>query len=150
MSRPIDVVLGRLEGVRRCGRGWRADSPCGSRSRGALSIAESDAGGVLLCDFSGYSVAEVCDAIGLKVSDLYPERAKEQTPADRRANRDALALTTVRAAAEVLAAEALVLLAAAGWLRSGEPLPTVELDRLQVAERRIDAARLALSAEVLR
>jgi hypothetical protein len=148
MSRPIDVVLGRLEGVRRCGRGWRADSPCGSRSRGALSIAESDAGGVLLCDFSGYSVAEVCDAIGLKVSDLYPERAKEQTPADRKANRDAMALTGARAAAEVLAAEGTIVLSAVGWLLKGEPLPEVEVERLRMAGRRIDAVRDALACEV--
>jgi hypothetical protein len=150
MSRPIDMVLARLENVRRSGRGFRADSPCGNKSRGALSIAESDAGGVLLCDFSGYSVAEVCDAIGLKVSDLYPERAKEQTPADRKANRDALALTGARAAAEVLAAEGTIVLSAVGWLLKGEPLPEVEVERLRMAGRRIDAVRAALACEVSR
>jgi hypothetical protein len=115
-----------------------------------LSIAEADSGAVLVNDFSGHSVAEVLDALGLRPSDLYPGRERPQSAADRRENRRALALASVQSAAEVLAAEALVLLAAAGWLRSGEPLPEVELDRLQVAERRIDAARLALSAEVSR
>jgi hypothetical protein len=148
MSRPIDVVLGRLEGVRKAGKGWRADSPCGNRSRGALSIAESDAGGVLLCDFSGYSAAEVCDAIGLKVSDLYPERAKEQSPADRRENRRALALASVQSAAEVIGRESRVVLAAVGSLLKGEALPLAEVERLRLAGERIDAVRDALSCEV--
>jgi hypothetical protein len=146
--RPVDLVLSKLEGVRRCGRGFRADSPCGNKSRGALSIAESDAGGVLLHDFSGFSVSEVCDAIGLKVSDLFPPSERAQTPADRRENRDRLALTGVRAAAEVLAAEALVLLAAVGAVLRGELLPEVEVERLREAGRRIDAVRDALACEV--
>jgi hypothetical protein len=145
--RPVDLVLSKLEGVRRSGRGWRADSPV-SGSKGAVSVAEADNGSVLICDFSAAGVHEVLAAIGLQPSDLYPPSERAQSAADRRANRDRLALTTVRAAAEVLAAEALVLLAAAGWLRSGEPLPESEVERLRLAERRIDAARLALSAEV--
>jgi hypothetical protein len=148
MTAPIDQVLARLENVRRSGRGFRADSPCGNRSRGALSIAESDAGGVLLHDFSGFSVSEVCDAIGLRTSDLFPPRAREQTPADRRENRDRLALTGVRAAAEVLAAEGTIVLSAVGWLLTGEPLRESEIERLRLAERRIDAVRAALSCEV--
>jgi hypothetical protein len=147
MSRPIDVVLERLPNVRRCGRGWRADSPV-TGSKGAVSICEADSGAVLVNDFSAAGVHEVLAAIGLQPSDLYPPRERPQSAADRRANRDRLALTTVRAAAEVLAAEALVLLAAAGWLRSGEPLPESEVERLRLAERRIDAARDALACEV--
>jgi hypothetical protein len=150
MTRPIDMVLARLENVRRSGRGFRADSPCGSKSRGALSIAESDAGGVLLHDCSGFSVAEVCDAIGLKVSDLFPERAKEQTPADRKANRDAMALVGLRSAAEVIGFESKVVLAAVGAVMKGEALPLTEVERLREAGRRIDAVRAALSCEVAR
>jgi hypothetical protein len=148
--RPVDRILERLENVRRFNRGWRADSPCGNKSRGALSVAESDAGGVLLCDFSGYSAAEVCDAIGLKVSDLYPERAKEQTPADRKANRDAMALVGLRSAAAVIGFESKVVLAAVGAVMKGEALPLTEVERLREAGRRIDAVRDALSCEVAR
>jgi hypothetical protein len=145
---PVDLVLSKLEGVRRFNRGWRADSPCGNRSRGALSVAEADSGGVLLRDHSGYTVAEVCDAIGLKVSDLFPTSERAQTPAARRENRRALALASVQSAAEVLAAEGMIVLSAVGWLLKGEVLPDSEAERLREAGRRIDAVRAALSCEV--
>jgi hypothetical protein len=115
-----------------------------------LSIAEADSGAVLVNDFSGHSVAEVLDALGLRPSDLYPGRERPQSAADRRENRRALALASVQSAAEVLAAEGTIVLSAVGWLLKGEPLPEVEVERLREAGRRIDAARLALSAEVSR
>jgi hypothetical protein len=147
MSRPIDLVLSRLQGVRKSGRGWRADSPV-TGSKGAVSICEADSGAVLLNDFSAASVTEVLSAIGLRPSDLYPPRAKEQSPADRRENRRALALASVQSAAEVLAAEGTIVLSAVGWLLTGEPLPESEVERLREAGRRIDAVRAALSCEV--
>jgi hypothetical protein len=115
-----------------------------------LSIAEADSGAVLVNDFSGHSVAEVLDALGLRPSDLYPERAKEQSPSDRRENRRALALASVQSAAEVLAAEGMIVLSAVGWLLKGEVLPEVEIKRLREAGRRIGAVRAALSCEVAR
>jgi hypothetical protein len=148
--RPVDRILERLENVRRFNRGWRADSPCGNKSRGALSIAEADSGGVLLRDHSGYTVAEVCDAIGLKVSDLFPERERPQSASDRRENRRALALASVQSAAEVLAAEGTIVLSAVGAVMKGEALPLTEVERLREAGRRIDAVRDALACEVAR
>jgi hypothetical protein len=147
MTAPIDVVLARLEGVRKAGKGWRADSPV-TGSKGAVSICEADSGAALIHDFSAASVTEVLSAIGLKPGDLYPERAKEQTPADRRANRDRLALTGVRAAADALLHEALVLGALAGAIRSGSPIEESDAARIGDAIEAIDRVRLALSAEV--
>jgi hypothetical protein len=148
MTRPIDRVLERLEGVRRSGRGWRADSPCGNKSRGSLSITESDAGGVLLCDFSGYTVAEVVEALGLRMTDLFPPSEKAQSAADRKANRDALALTGARAAADALLREALVLGALAGAIRSGSPIGESDAARAAEAVEAIDSVRLALARGV--
>jgi hypothetical protein len=145
---PVELVLSRLENVRRSGPGWRADSPCGKRSRGALSIAESDSGGVLIHDFSGYSVREVVEAIGLSLSDLFPTRAKPQTAAELRENREKLALAGARAAATILALEALVLRDAARSIRNGEPFSDEDLARIDEAAEKIDAARIALSRHV--
>jgi hypothetical protein len=147
MSRPIDVVLERLPNVRKAGKGWRADSPV-TGSKGAVSICEADSGAILLNDFSAASVTEVLSAIGLRPSDLFPPSEKSQTPADRRENRDRLALTGVRSAAEVLATEGTIVLSAVGWLLKGEVLPDSEAERLREAGRRIDAVRAALSCEV--
>jgi hypothetical protein len=148
--RPVDRILERLENVRRFNRGWRADSPCGNKSRGALSVAEADSGGVLLRDHSGYTVAEVVEALGLRMTDLFPPRAREQTPADRKANRDAMALVGLRSAAEVIGFESKVVLAAVGAVMKGEALPLTEVERLREAGRRIDAVRDALACEVAR
>jgi hypothetical protein len=145
--RPVDVVLSKLEGVRKAGKGWRADSPV-TGSKGAVSICEADSGAVLVNDFSAAGVHEVLAAIGLKPGDLYPPREHPQSAADRRANRDRLALTGVRAAAEVIGRESKVVLAAVGWLLKGEALPDSEIERLRLAGERIDAVRDALSCEV--
>jgi hypothetical protein len=147
MSRPIDVVLERLQNVRKAGRGWRADSPV-TGSKGAVSIAEADNGSVLVNDFSAAGVHEVLAAIGLRPSDLFPTSERAQTPADRKANRDALALVGLRSAAEVIGRESKVVLAAVGWLLKGEALPDSEIERLRLAGERIDAVRDALACEV--
>jgi hypothetical protein len=145
--RPVDLVLSKLEGVRRSGRGWRADSPV-SGSKGAVSVAEADNGSVLICDFSAAGVHEVLAAIGLKPGDLYPPSERAQTPAARRENRDRLALTAARAAADALLHEALVLGALAGAIRSGSPIEESDAARIGDAIEAIDRVRLALSAEV--
>jgi hypothetical protein len=145
---PVELVLSRLENVRRSGPGWRADSPCGKRSRGAVSIAESDSGGVLIHDFSGYSVREVVEAIGLSLSDLFPTRAKPQTAAELRENREKLALVGARAAAEVLMVEAGVVAALVADVLDGVPLGDADRARAVEAAERCTSLRLVLAPEV--
>jgi hypothetical protein len=147
MTAPIDVVLARLEGVRKAGKGWRADSPV-TGSKGAVSICEADNGSILIHDFSAAGVHEVLAAIGLKPGDLFPERERPQSAADRKANRDALAMVGLRSAAEVIGRESKVVLAAVGSLLKGEALPLAEVERLRLAGERIDAVRDALACEV--
>jgi hypothetical protein len=134
-----------LNGWRRSGNGWRADCPLGHRSRGTLAISESDTGLVLLHDFGGHTPAEVLDAIGLTLADLYPERVQPRTPEDRRALRQSLREAGWRAALRTIEHEAYVLTIAGHHLASGLPLSADDLARLASAADRIADARSTLA-----
>jgi exonuclease VII small subunit len=149
MSAPVDRILAVLEGVRRSGPGWRANCPIGHKSRGTLAIAEADTGGVLLHCHAGCAAADIVAAVGLELSDLYPPRERiEQSAADRRENRERLALAGLRAAAELLAVEGHVLDDALRMQARGETLSAEDAERLRTARKRIAGACAALAREV--
>lgn len=80
-SETVASVLSKLNGVRRAGSGWQARCPCrNDDDNPSLSIGEGRDGRALLnCHRGGgCSVAEICDAMGIKVAELYPNAS---TPA---------------------------------------------------------------------
>jgi len=145
---PIEHLLSLLSNIRRSGPGWRADCPNRHSSRGTLSVAEADTGGVLLHCFVGCSAAEIVAPIGLGMSALFPDREHPQSEAERRANRERLALAGIRSAAAVLDREAGIVADLAETIRAGRSIDDVEMARLSDAVARVDAARLALAREV--
>lgn len=76
---PVDAILANLDRVKATGHGtWLASCPTsahkhGDRSRG-LSVREGDDGRALLHCYAGCPVADVVEAMGLELSDLFPER----------------------------------------------------------------------------
>ncbi len=66
----IDAILSRLEGVRRSGSGWLAKCPAHSDRGPSLSIRENG-GKLLLHCFAGCSIESICEALGIKVADLF-------------------------------------------------------------------------------
>ncbi len=90
-------------------------------------------GRLLIHDFGGESVDTILAAIGLTLSDLFPERIDDYQPKERRPFP----------AADVLRAvgfEALVVLMAATSIRKGEPLSRQDNDRLLVSVQRLQSA----------
>ncbi len=72
------ALLAKLDGVRSTGRGrWMARCPAHDDGRPSLSVREIDDGRVLVHDFAGCAVADVLNAVGLEVSDLFPDRASD-------------------------------------------------------------------------
>ena len=70
-------ILDRLEGVRPTGSGrWLAKCPAHEDRRASLSIRELDDGRLLLHDFAGCETGDVLGALGLTLSDLFPDGAK--------------------------------------------------------------------------
>ena len=76
--KPIDRVLGRLDGVRRSGHGYKARCPHPGHGNGhgdrnpSLEIKEGSDGRVLIHCFADCDTKGVVEAVGLKMSDLFP------------------------------------------------------------------------------
>jgi|GEM_PF-736357 len=144
-SRPIDVLLSRLDGVRRSGRGWIARCPAHDDRSASLSIAEGDGDRVLAHCFAGCEIADALAAVGLSIADLFPERPRDQSPLGRAQRREAMQAANVAAAVAVLAREVDVVSAAAGTLAHGDALDDADRGRLALAASRIHDIKAVLN-----
>jgi hypothetical protein len=77
----LDKLIRHLESCglspRKTGSGWQARCAGHDDHNASLSIAEGKDGRILLKCFAGCSVESIVGALGLKMSDLFPARAKE-------------------------------------------------------------------------
>ncbi|MCL2829595.1 MAG: DNA primase [Betaproteobacteria bacterium] len=131
----IDTLLSRLDGVKQTGSGtWRAKCPShGSKGR-TLSIREVNDGRVLLHCFAECSPHEVLSAIGLTMTDLFPERLSDHHyPPERRPFPAADVLRGV-------AFEGLIVATAGAALLAGTPFSSSDRGRLIIAVARIQNA----------
>ena len=128
------TLLSRLQGVRQTGTGrWIARCPAHDDKHPSLSVRELDDGRLLLHDFAGCAVAEIVAAIGLELSDLFPERPTHRGKPER---RPFLAMDILRAVEH----EALIAATAASFLADGGTLTDEDRARLLLAAERITAA----------
>ncbi|SHM18716.1 hypothetical protein [Rhodanobacter sp. OK091] len=141
---PSVLLLPRLEGVIKTGRGWRSRCPAHDGKSASLAITEGDNGTLLLHCFAGCQVHDVLAAVGLQVGDLFPERIRDTTPEGRRAAQQAFKQTAWGAALGVVSREAKVISIAAHDLAAGLVLNDTDADRLALAIDRIDTAREVL------
>jgi hypothetical protein len=70
-SSPIEVVLGRLDGVRARGDRRVARCPAHEDRRPSLSVGVGRDSRVLLHCFAGCTVVEIVAAMGLRIEDLF-------------------------------------------------------------------------------
>ena len=143
---PAEMILERLDGVQRSGRGWRACCPvCSKTSRSRkLAVSDSDDGRVLLHCFAGCDAAAIVQAAGLTLGDLFPERLVADTPEDRRRRQRAARESQWGAAIDAMAVESKVVHFAARDVCQGIGLSEEDSDRLALAIRRIDEAQQIL------
>ncbi|GAB1394908.1 hypothetical protein MASR1M60_30720 [Rhodocyclaceae bacterium] len=131
-----EKLLERLEKVTKSKSGadkWTARCPAHDDKGPSLSICETADGRVLLHCFAGCSAAEVVGAVGLEMQDLFPPREISHAGPERRPFPAADALRAV-------GFEAMVVVAAATAMVSGEPLAAVDRERLLLASSRIQDA----------
>ena len=80
----VEVVLARLEGVRSTvPHRWIARCPAHQDKSPSLAIADGEDGRVLLHCFGGCDTEAVLSAIGLTMSDLFPQRLEGRAPSRR-------------------------------------------------------------------
>jgi putative DNA primase/helicase len=72
MAEPMQLLVDRLEGVRRSGTGWVARCPAHEDRHASLSVAAGDDGRALLTCHAGCATETVVAAAGLEMVDLYP------------------------------------------------------------------------------
>lgn len=130
-----DTLLAQLEGVKRTGEGrWLARCPAHDDKRPSLSVRETADGVVLLrCWSAGCSAAEIVGAAGLDMTALFPEK----TIGDGKPQRRPFP------AADILRAvsfETMIVSLAALQLAKGKPLAADDLERLNLAASRLQAA----------
>ena len=71
----IHNLLGKLERVKQVSPNrWVASSPTRVDKTPSLSIRLTEDQRILLHDFGGSNVHEILDAVGMEVSDLFPQR----------------------------------------------------------------------------
>lgn len=131
---PAEKFLSRVEGVRPTGPGrWVFRVPTRKDKRASGSARELEDGRLLIYDFAGDSAVDILAAVGLEMTDLYPERLTTHGKPERRpfVSTDAL---------RCVAFEALVVSAAAAAMATGEPLSSVDRERLLVAAERLNGA----------
>ena len=77
MAAPIELLLSRLEHVRQRGDDHRAKCPAhDGKTKDSLSVKEGDDGRVLVHCHGGCEQEAVCRALGLELSDLFPDDGK--------------------------------------------------------------------------
>ncbi|MEM5317242.1 hypothetical protein VSR72_36490 [Paraburkholderia sp. JHI869] len=131
------ALLDRLDGVRSCGNGrWRARCPACRSGKAVLAITETADGTTLLhCFREGCPVADIANAAGIDLADLFPPRfdgVHASKPAKRRFNAQ-----QVLGAVNVEILEILIVLSAV--LHRGSMTPT-EYERLRLAVSRVSVA----------
>src|SRR5260370_32234856 len=72
-SPALEQVLSQLKGVRTSMRGWRACCPAHADRKPSLSIGLGEHGQVLLKCFTGCSLERIVEAMGLTMTDLFPD-----------------------------------------------------------------------------
>lgn len=150
---PASLLLFRLQGVRKSGKGWTARCPAHEDRTASLSVVEGNDGRVLLHCFAGCAAVDVIAAVGLQVADLFPQRERgDLSPMEQALRREAAQAAQVKAAANVLGFEAsIVLIAAREVLAASDTvLSPDDCERLAVAHDCAQAVRATLQGGSLK
>lgn len=137
----IEDLLQRLEKVKKTGPNkWQSRCPAHPDKTPSMAIKLGDDGQtILLHDFGGCTVGDICGALGIEMHELFPPRSDTWEPQEK-----PVKIGTIRFAAidalRCLANEGTVTLLAACDLAEGRVLSSAEIDRLTTAVSRLSAS----------
>jgi hypothetical protein len=133
---PIEKFIQRLSKVKGRNGQWTAVCPSHEDNSPSLSVREAEDGRVLVHCFGGCDIQSVLGAVGLDMSDLFPERADRLDP-----SKPLKSLKPAFYASDLLriaSFECIVVMIAAYDMRRGKQLSESDMSRLQVAQQRIE------------
>ena len=133
----INKLIDRLDGVKKTGADrYLARCPAHDDRSPSLSVAEGDDGRTLIHCFAGCEPLDILNAVGMKFSDIMPERIGDVSGPVR--NR-----VLPREALEALDHEALVVAVVASDIQERRSIDEQTFARLSLAVQRINDARNA-------
>ncbi len=125
-------LIDRLLGVRKTGPAtWIARCPAHDDKSPSLTVTEADDRILMHC-FAGCDVHSIVAAVGMEITDLFPERLEPHEPAKRKF----LPADTI----QCLQKEIFFLILCSGDLARGEKLTEADIARLRLAHNRFSAA----------
>lgn len=133
----VEDFLSRLEKVKRTGKGsWLARCPAHMDKSPSLSVGVGDDGRILIRCFAECGAEAVVAAVGLEMSDLYPDKpiTGDRAPAMRFPAADVLA---------AVADELMIIEVISCDLERGLPIKQDDYDRLHIAIGRVISAKEA-------
>jgi hypothetical protein len=133
---PIEKFIQRLSKVKGRNGQWTAVCPSHEDKSPSLSVREAEDGRVLVHCFGGCDIRSVLGAVGMDMSDLFPERVDRSDP-----SKPLKSLKPAFYASDLLriaSFECIVVMIAAYDMRRGKQLSESDMSRLQVAQQRIE------------
>ena len=133
MTDPIGILLSRLDHVKETGADqWQARCPAHPDRNPSLAIARGDDGRVLLKCWSGCGAAEIVQAVGLTLADLFVrDERRYQAPGRKRQ------YPNYHNVLKLLRHELAVLHIAANDLKFGAPLSQADFQAVERAYQNI-------------
>lgn len=132
----LDRLLNSLTKVKGRKGAWTASCPAHEDKSPSLAIRQTEDGRILLHCFGGCSVHNVLGAVGMEMSDLFPDKGE-----NRGKVKPAFYATDLL---KVISFETIVVSICASDMAKGKPLSERDRARLRKASQRIqEAARYA-------
>jgi len=129
---PAERFVSRLGKARGRNGSWTAQCPAHEDKSPSLSVRETEDGRVLVHCFGGCDVQSVLGAVGMDMTDLFPERFDGQTSKPIKPAFYASDLL------RIASFECLIVMIAAYDMRRGKKLSESDMNRLQTAQQRIE------------
>ena len=134
---PAERFVSRLGKVRGRNGSWTAQCPAHDDKSPSLSVRETEDGRVLVHCFGGCAVHDVVGAVGMDMTDLFP-------PDDKRKDYPVEGKPSMRSSfyasdlLRIASFECLVVMIAAYDMSKGKRLSDEDMERLKVAQQRIE------------
>lgn len=134
----VEVLLSRLPKVRRTGKdSWRCACPAHQGNNPtALSIRDVGGGKILIKCFHGCDTLDVLQSVGLDMTDLFEDDSSNYKTVSEQKPREVKFYP--RDLLSIVRYEAQIVSMAGFYIANGLAMPPVDLNRLQLAQERIN------------